>query len=280
MSITGKTKVAGVMGWPVGHSKSPALHNYWLSTHGIDGVYVPMAVEPARLADALQGLPALGFSGCNLTVPHKEAALKMVDRVTPEAERIGAINTVFVGQDSKLTGTNTDGFGFLANLKSAVPGLDPAGVKALVLGAGGAARAVCAALLDAGCRKVVIANRNQERATTLAGVLGGNAEAIAWDERHAALADTGLLINATSLGMTGQPALDIAIARLPRTGVVYDLVYAPLETPLLAAARAGGWKAVDGLGMLLYQAQAGFAGWFGVTPEITPELRAYVLSQP
>jgi shikimate dehydrogenase len=276
--ISGKARVAGVIGWPVGHSKSPALHGYWIARHGLDAAYVPLPVRPERLGEALKGLAALGFAGANVTVPHKEAVLRSVDAITPEAKRIGAINTLFIDSAGRITGANTDAFGFIASLRAAAD-VDASG-PAVVLGAGGAARAVCVALLEAGCRAVTVVNRSAARAETLARDLGGPISVRPWSERAAALKTARLLVNSTSLGMTGQPALDLALDHLPPEAVVNDLVYAPLETPLLAAARARGHRAVDGLGMLLYQAQAGFAGWFGLTPEVTAELRAHVLAQP
>jgi shikimate dehydrogenase len=274
--LSGRAKLAGVMGWPVAHSKSPALHGFWLRELAIDGAYVPLAVRPENLAQALKALPALGFSGVNLTVPHKEAALALVDEVETTARRIGAINCVTVDPAGRLLGSNTDAYGFLTNLTTAVPHLVLAGTTAVVLGAGGAARAVCVALTDAGAR-LRITNRNHARAAALAADLGGAIDVVAWEARHEALANAGVLVNTTSLGMQGQPPLTIDLAALPQTAVVNDIVYAPLETALLAAARARGLRCVDGLGMLLYQAQPAFARWFGVSPAVTPALRAHVL---
>ena len=278
MSVSGKARVAGVLGWPVGHSKSPRLHGYWLATHGIDGAYVPLPTPPATLAAAVRGLSALGFVGANVTVPHKETMLGLIDEITPTASRIGAINTLFIGNDGKIRGDNTDAFGFIQNLRATVPRFAVAAGPAVVLGAGGAARAVCVALADAGCKRIVLLNRTEQRARDVAKAAGSAVEPGPWSGRAAALDGAALLVNTTSLGMTGQPALDLALYRLPKTAVVYDLVYAPLETPLLSAARGRGHRTVDGIGMLLYQAQAGFAGWFGVKPEVTAELRAHVLA--
>ena len=277
--LTGKAKIAGVMGWPIGHSKSPGLHNYWIAELKLDGAYVPLAVKPEDLATALRALLALGFAGVNLTVPHKEEALRVVDAIDDIAQRIGAINTVIVTPDGKLRGTNTDAFGFMANLKAGAPQFRAEAAPAVVLGAGGAARAVCAALADAGCREIRLINRNRERAETLASRIGKAITVRDWAARSQELSDAGLLVNTTTLGMTGQPPLEIALDALPKTAVVHDIVYAPLETPLLATARTRGHHVVDGLGMLLYQAQPAFAAWFGVTPEVTPGLRAHVLGK-
>ncbi len=266
------------MGWPIAHSKSPAVYGYWLDHYGIEGSYVRLPVEPAGLADALKSLPERGFVGVNLTVPHKEAALDLVDEISPEARRIGAVNTIFVSEDGRLRATNTDAYGFTENLKAGAPGFDPSSGPAVVLGAGGASRAVCVALQDAGVPEIRLVNRTISRAETLAEKLGGNVKVAYLKDGGAQLENAGLLVNTTTLGMTGQPPLEIDIAKFTSTGVVTDIVYAPLETPLLVAARARGLRTVDGLGMLLYQAQAGFEGWFGYKPEVTPALRNHVLS--
>lgn len=273
---TGKTALSGVMGWPVSHSRSPVLHTHWLDRYGLDGAYVPLAVAPDRLEDALRGLPALGFRGCNLTLPHKEAALGLVDGVTDRARRIGAINTVTVREDGGLEGDNTDGFGFLENLRPA--SIDFARGPTIVLGAGGAARSILVALLDEGCPEIRLANRSFDRARLLAETLDGPVTALPWTERADALADARLLVNTTSQGMVGQPPLDLALDALPPDALVTDIVYTPLETPLLAAARARGNPTVDGLGMLLHQARPGFRAWFGIEPTVDAALRAAVLA--
>ena len=278
MSITGAAKLAGIMGWPVAHSRSPALHGYWLKELGIDGAYVPMAVKPEDLRRALQALPALGFAGCNLTIPHKEEALRAVDEYEPSAKRAGGVNTVVIRANGRIVGSSTDGFGFIAALRAELTGFNAASGPAVVLGAGGAARAIVAALLDEGAREVRLVNRTPERAARLAKELGGAVRGVAWEAREEALADASLLVNATSLGMEGQPALELALDELPRDAVVNDIVYVPLETPLLAAARARGNRCVDGLGMLLHQARPGFAAWFGVEPQVTEGLRQAVLA--
>jgi len=277
MTLTGRGRLAGVMGWPVTHSRSPRLHGYWLRRYSIDGAYVPLPVHPETVTAALRALPLLGFVGANVTVPHKESALAAVDRTTAEARRIGAVNTVVVADDGTLDGRNTDGFGFSENLRAAVPGWSARSGPAVILGAGGSARAVAATLADGGAPEIRLVNRTPERAERLAADLGGPFRVVAWNDRATALADAALLVNSTTLGMTGQPALDLELDRLPSGAVVNDIVYAPLETALLAAARARGNRVVDGLGMLLHQARPGFAAWFGVEPEVTPELRRFVL---
>jgi len=278
MSITGAATLAGVMGWPVAHSRSPALHGYWLQEYRIDGAYVPLPVRPENLRRALQALPLLGFAGCNITIPHKEAALKAVDDLDASARRAGAVNTVIVTASGALVGSNTDGFGFIENLRALVPGFHADAGPAVVLGAGGAARAVVAALLDDGAPEIRLVNRTPARAAALAKALGGNLRGVGWEERASALAGARLLVNATSLGMEGQPALELPLDELPRDAVVSDIVYVPMETPLLVAARRRGNLVVDGLGMLLHQARPGFKAWFGVMPEVSPGLRAAVLT--
>ncbi len=269
-------KTAGVIGWPVAHSRSPMIHGHWLARHGIAGAYVPFPVQPGRLPAALRGLAALGFAGCNVTVPHKEETLAIVDVADEVARRIGAANLVVVRPDGSLHGANTDAYGFLANLRDRAPGWRAVSGPAVVLGAGGSARAVVAALCDAGAPEVRLVNRTSERAEALAMALGGPVRALDWEFRHSALDGAALLVNTTTQGMHNQSALDLNLAALPAEAVVTDLVYVPLETPLLAAARARGNVAVDGLGMLLHQAVPSFEAWFGVRPEVTPALRAEI----
>lgn len=281
MRITGTTRLAGIMGWPVAHSRSPALHNFWLDEHGIDGAYVPLAVRPEQLEQALSALPVLGFRGCNLTIPHKQAALALVDRVEPLARRIGAMNTVIVAADGSLEGRNTDVYGFRENLRDNAADWQPNAGPAVVLGAGGAACAVVAALSEMGVCEFRLVNRTLARAERIAEDLAAPAGRVSvqpWQARDAALKDAGLLVNATSLGMTGEPELTIDLSRLPKHAVVADLVYVPLETALLAAARRRGHRCVDGLGMLLHQGRPGFAAWFGTPVQVTRELRAAVLA--
>lgn len=277
MIMTGKARLAGVLGWPVEHSRSPRLHGYWLRHHGIDGAYLPLPVRPERFKPAVRALVDLGFRGANVTVPHKLAACELADELSPRAAAIGAVNTL-VFADGRVFGDNTDGLGFLRNLQAGAPDWRPGDGPAVVLGAGGAARAVLVALRDAGVAEIRLANRTRATAEALAAELGACLRPLDWEAREAALADARLLVNTTSLGMTGQPPLELSLERLPAQAVVTDLVYAPLTTPLLAAAAARGNRAVDGLGMLLHQAVPGFAAWFGVEPEVTPALRDFVLS--
>lgn len=278
MILSGKTRLAAVIGWPVGHSKSPRLHNWWLERLGIDGAYVPLPVSPDRFEQVVRAMPHMGFAGCNITVPHKEAALALADVVDPVARRIGAANTLVFRADGTIEARNTDGFGFIENLRQGAPDWQPDAGPAVVLGAGGAARAVCVSLLDAGAPLIRLANRTRSRCETLAADLGGPIEVVDWPVTDAALDGANLLVNTTSLGMAGQPPLEIALSPLPVSALVTDIVYAPLETALLKMARQRGNPVVDGLGMLLHQARAGFSAWFGVLPEVTEELRAFVLS--
>jgi len=275
IEIRGTTRVAGLMGWPVRHSRSPQLHGYWLAEHGIDGAYVPLPVEPTRLETALRALPALGFIGVNITVPHKASALSLVDRVNPIARRAGAVNTVVVQPDGTLEGRNTDAFGFLAALEQDAPQWQ-ADRPAVVLGAGGSARAVIVALIDAGLTEIRVINRTRAKAEALQE-LGPSVRVIEWDKRSAALDGAGLVVNTTTLGMAGQPALELDLRALPGDAVVNDIVYSPLETPLLSTARGRGNPVVDGLGMLLHQARPAFHAFFGLDPTVTPALRTYVL---
>ena len=275
MGLTGRARIAGIMGWPVAHSRSPLLHGHWLESCGIDGVYVPLAVPPHRFEAAFRALPDLGFRGCNVTLPHKEKALELADHVDDLSMRIGAANTIVVGDDGALAARNTDAFGFLENLKSQAPGWRT-DRPVLVLGAGGSSRAVIVALLDAGVDEVRVANRTRERAAALGERFGPALAVVSWKERDVAVDGAGLVVNTTQLGMTGQPALDLALDGLDGEAVVCDLVYAPLVTDLLHRARQRGNATVDGLGMLLHQARPGFAAWFGVDPPVTSDLRAIV----
>jgi shikimate dehydrogenase len=276
MILSGKAKVAGIFGWPIAHSRSPRLHGFWLERHGIDGIYVPLAVAPENFEAAFRALPALGFRGVNITVPHKEAALAACDEVDPQAQRIGAVNTVVIDPSGQLIGSNTDAFGFIENLRGSSRWEAAAG-PAVVLGAGGAARAIAVALIVAGAPEVRIANRTRSRAESLAEDLGEGVAVVDWDARADALADAALLVNATTLGMDGHEPLDMDLENLPKRAVVTDIVYTPLQTKLLADAAARGNPTVDGLGMLLYQAQPGFEQWFGVRPEVDDALRRFVL---
>ncbi len=276
MTLSGKALLAGVIGWPVGHSRSPRLHGYWLERHGIDGAYLPLAVRPEDFAEVLRALPRMGFRGANVTVPHKEQALALADHVEPLARRIGAVNTLVVAPDGSLEGRNTDAFGFLENLRQGRPGFKGGQGPAVVLGAGGAARAVIAALQDEGCPEIRLLNRTQGRAEEVAAALGGPVTVLPWESRAEALDGAALLVNTTTLGMSGQPPLELRLEALPVTALVTDIVYAPLQTPLLLAAAARGNPVVDGLGMLLHQARPGFAAWFGVMPAVDDGLRRFV----
>lgn len=275
--ISAQARVAGVMGWPVGHSLSPRLHGYWLDRYGIDGAYVPLPVRPDSIASAIAALPLLGFAGANVTIPHKEAALAAADETSAAARRIGAVNTLVVRDDGSVLGDNTDGFGFAESLKETAPEWRASTGVATVIGAGGAARAVVATLIDGGAPEVRLVNRTREKAETLATEFDGPCRAVPWSERAAALADTALAVNTTSLGMVGEPPLDLDLDQLPPDAIVADIVYRPLRTALLDEASRRGNRAVDGLGMLLHQARPGFAAWFGVEPEVTPALRRHVL---
>ena len=275
--LTGKAKVAGVIGWPVGHSRSPRLHGYWLEQYGIDGAYVPLPVPPGRLEEVVRALAVAGFRGANVTIPHKEDAFRACDVVEDSARRAGAVNTL-VFEDGRIIGSNTDGWGFLENLREQVPGWEATAGTVVILGAGGAARAIAAALLDAGCPRLVIVNRNTARAEALATALRRDGEEVGRISMAAALplSEAALLVNTTPLGMQGQPPLEIDLRPLPDTAVVADIVYVPLDTALLRAARARGLRVAEGLGMLLHQGRPGFQRWFGVMPAVDTALRAHV----
>jgi shikimate dehydrogenase len=276
MTHTDRFLLAGVMGDPVMHSRSPKLHNYWLAKYGLTGAYMPLAIAREHLRAALRALPALGFSGCNLTIPHKEAALKIVDMVDPLARRIGAVNCVVVATDGSLEGQNHDAFGYIESVREAQPGWRADTGPIVVIGAGGGARAVLVGLIDQGAREIRLVNRTLARAEALANELSDSITALSWEERERALEDAAMLINATNQGMVGEPPLDLAIDRLPVSALVSDIVYIPRETALIAAARTRGNPMVNGLGMLLHQARPAFQAWFGIMPEVTPELRAMI----
>ena len=270
-SLTGAARLAGVLGNPVAHSRSPRLHGHWLQRHGIDGAYVPLPVPPENFARAVRGLADCGFRGANVTIPHKLAAFDVCDSVDATARRAGAVNTL-VFAEGRILGSNTDGFGFLESIREQAPGWAATDGPAVLLGAGGAARAVAAALLDAGCPRLILVNRTAARAEALARDLGGPVDVA----DTAPLGGAALLVNTTSLGMAGHGTLSLDLAPLLSHAIVADIVYVPLETPLLAQARARGLRAVDGLGMLLHQARPGFAAWFGVEPQVDAALRAFV----
>lgn len=278
VAIDGETRLAGVLGWPVNHSRSPRLHNFWIARHGVNGAYLPLPVVPDAFASAVRALSDLGFAGANVTLPHKLAALELCDQIDDVASRIGAVNTLMFGANNGISGTNTDAAGFLDNLIDAAPDIDLGRDAVTILGAGGAARAVIVALLDAGAGEIRIANRSESRAASLAEEFGAKCIAVPWSERAAALDGIGLLVNTTSLGMKGQPPLDLSLQDLPKRALVNDIVYDPLTTPLLRAAAARGNLSVDGLGMLLHQARVGFHAWFGVEPNVDDALRRHVAS--
>lgn len=280
MILTGNVRMAGVLGWPVAHSRSPRLHNYWLNQYGIDGAYLPLPVKPEDFETVLRCLPRMGFVGCNITVPHKEAAFAVADERDESSRRIGAVNTIYFTPRGRLIGSNTDSFGFLENLRAGAPEWHASAGPAVVIGAGGAARALIVALIDQGVPELRLVNRTPARSERLAADLGGPISVIEWDKRAEALDGAAFLVNATTQGMVGQPPLDLDLAHLPKTALVNDIVYMPLETPLLLAAHARGNPIVDGLGMLLHQGRPGFKAWFGREPEITPELRRFVLEGP
>ena len=270
--------IAGLLGWPVAHSRSPVIHNHWLAQHGIPGRYVLFPVPPEKLEAAVRGLAALGLRGCNVTTPHKQAIFPLLDRVDDLAQRIGAVNTVVVEKDGTLTGFNNDGNGFIQSLRDADPNWRPDSGPILVLGAGGAARAVVASLAAQGAKEIRLANRTQDKADAIAQAVGPLVKVVPWDAREDALDGITMLANATSLGSAGKPPLPMSLDRLPKGALVGDLIYVPPETPLLAAARARGNVTVNGLGLLLNQARPAFNAWFGVMPEITPQLRAAILA--
>ena len=273
MALSDRFLLAGVMGWPVMHSRSPLLHNFWFKQHGLAGTYVPLAIEPRGLAAALRALHPLGFAGVNLTIPHKQHAMTLVDEVDTVAVRIGAISCVVVRPDGTLFGSNNDCYGFIHNLKQEQPGWRAGAGPIVVLGAGGGARAVCYGLLQEGAREIRLVNRTLARAKGIAAEFGDVIEALSWEERHDALEGAAMVVNATSQGMSGQPALDIRLDQLPKGALAADIIYVPLETPFLAAARMRGNRTVNGLGMLLHQGRPAWKAWFGIDTQVTPELR-------
>jgi shikimate dehydrogenase len=268
--------LAAVMGWPIAHSRSPLLHNYWFRKHGLAGTYVPLAIKPENLVAALRALHPLGFAGCNLTIPLKQSAMTIVDDVDTVAKRIGAISCVVVKVDGSLAGTNNDWYGFVRNLKQEQPGWRADAGPAVVLGAGGGSRAVCYGLMQEGAREIRLVNRTLARAQAIAGEFGGPIKALPWESRHDVLEGAAMVVNATSQGMVGQPALDVRLDKLPKGALAADIIYIPLETPFLAAARARGNRTVNGLGMLLHQGRPAWKAWFGIDTEVTAELRSLV----
>jgi shikimate dehydrogenase len=276
--MANKFVMAGVMGWPVAHSRSPVIHNHWIRQYGLQGAYGLFPVQPDKLEDAIRGLPALGLAGCNVTIPHKVNAMKLMDVVDPLAQRMGAINTIVVTPEGALHGFNNDGYGYIQCLRDAKPDWKANAGPVTVLGAGGAARAVVLSLLDQGATEIRLINRTRAKAQALADEFGAGIQVFDWSERNEALAGIALLVNTTNQGMHGQPELELQLDRLPTTALVSDAIYIPLETSLLKAARLRGNATVNGLGMLLNQARPAFHAWFGVNPEITPELHQAIMA--
>jgi len=268
--------LAAVMGWPISQSRSPMLHNHWFAEHGLAGAYVPLAIRPEGLRAALRALPALTFSGCNLTIPHKQEAMRIVDEVDITATKIGAISCVVARPDGTLSGSNNDWYGFVHNILDFVPDWRADTGPVAVMGAGGGARAVVYGLMERGAREIRLCNRTHARALNLAKDFGGPINVLPWNERHACLDGVAMLVNATSQGMIGQPPLDLALDRLPKDALVNDIIYIPRETPLIEAARARGNRTVTGLGMLLHQGIPAWKAWFGIKPKVTAELRAKI----
>ena len=272
------TPLAAVLGWPVAHSRSPRLHGHWLARYGIKGHYVPLPVAPEHLAEVLRAMPRMGFVGANVTIPHKESVLALADVVTDRAALIGAANTLIFRPDGKIHADNTDGYGFIANLRQGAPGWIPERGPAAVSGAGGAARAVVASLLESGVPELRISNRTRIRAEQIKAEFGAKVVVYDWAQAGNMLEGAVTVVNATSMGMDGKPALRLPLDALVPGALATDLVYTPLMTPFLTEAQARGCQIVDGLGMLLHQAAPGFERWFGHRPEVDEDLRAAVLA--
>lgn len=268
-----KFHLAGVMGWPVMHSRSPLMHNYWLEQQGMAGCYVPLAIEPGRLEAALRALHPLNFSGCNVTIPHKQEAMRIVDEVDDVARLIGAVSCVAVRPDGSLFGTNNDWRGFLGNLKDNFPDWRADTGPVTVIGGGGGSRAICHALIHSGAKEIRLVNRTFEKAEAIAAAFGPPIRPLRWEDRHDSLAQAALVVNTTSQGMVGMPPLDLRLDLLPSGALVADIIYTPLESPLLSAARARGNPTLNGLGMLLHQGVPAWRLWFGVEPKVTQELK-------
>ena len=275
--MTDKVKLAGVIGQPIAHSRSPHLHGHWLKRYGISGHYIPMEVAQSDLKSVLETLPKMGFQGVNVTLPHKEAVLELADSVTDRAALIGAANTLTFTADGRIQADNTDGVGFLANIQDYVPEWSAKSGPCVVFGAGGASRAIIAALSQAGAPLIRVTNRTRARSDALKDHFGAKIEVVDWVQAGNVLDDASLLVNTTSLGMQGKSALRVPLDGLRPETVVTDIVYTPLETELLRTAKAAGCRTVDGLGMLLHQASPGFERWFGTAPEVDMNLRKAVL---
>ena len=265
--------MAGVMGWPVLHSRSPLMHNYWMAQQGLAGTYVFLEIKPGALEAALRAMHPLGFYGCNLTIPHKLDAMTIVDEVDDVARKIGAISCVVVREDGSLFGTNNDWLGFIGNLKQQQPAWRADAGPVAVIGAGGGGRAVCYALLQQGATEIRLINRTSEKAAAIAGEFGGPIQVLPWADRHDALDGVAMAVNVTSQGMVGEPALDLRLDRLSQSALAADIIYTPLESAFLAAARERGNRTINGLGMLLHQGPPAWKMWFDVEPTVTAELR-------
>lgn len=278
MANSDRFLLAAVMGWPIAQSRSPMLHNYWFEKHGLAGSYVPLAIKPEGLQAALRALPSLLFAGCNLTIPHKQEAFRIVDEVDDIAKKIGAISCVIVRPDGTLAGTNNDWYGFVHNILEFVPDWRADAGPVAVMGAGGGARAVVYGLMNRGAKQILLCNRTQARAETLAKEFGGPITVVPWEERHNCLDGCAMLVNATSQGMIGhgQAPLDLKLDKLPKSALVSDIIYIPRETPLIQVARERGHRTVTGLGMLLHQGIPAWKAWFGIEPKVTAELRAKI----
>lgn len=274
--ISGHAKIAAIIGNPVGHSLSPMIHRYWLDQYSIDGAYVPFKVESADVVMVLDAMQRMGFIGGNVTIPHKEAVAAIVAHQTPAAKKIGAVNTLIRGSDGAWIGDNTDGYGFYHNLKMHYPHKTAALKTAMIIGAGGAARAIIFALIEARLERVVVVNRTPDRARILAKEFDSVTVAD-WNEAHTIMAECDIIINTTNLGMTGQSELELSLNHAPSHAIIADIVYRPLMTAWLRQAQSCGRDVLTGIGMLLHQAVPGFEAWFGVRPEVTPELQAHVL---
>jgi shikimate dehydrogenase len=276
MAAPDRFLLAAVMGWPISQSRSPMLHNFWFAQHGLQGSYVPLAIPPEQLGQALRALPALNFAGCNLTIPLKQDAMQIVDEVDITAKKIGAMSCVVVRNDGSLAGSNNDWYGFTYNILDFVPDWRADAGPVAVMGAGGGARAVVYGLLERGAKEIRLCNRTHARALKLAADFGGPITVLKWEQRHDAVDGCAMLVNATNQGMVGQNALDLRLDKLPRTALVNDIIYNPRQTPLIEAAQARGNRTVTGLGMLLHQGIPAWRAWFGIEPKVTAELRAKI----
>ena len=273
MKHTDQFLLAGVIGFPIMHSRSTLMHNYWLEKNQLVGRYVPLAIHPKHLEGALRGLHPLGFSGCNVTIPHKQTCMPFLDELSPAAKAMGAVSCIHARADGSLYGTNNDAFGFIRNLKASNPNWRADADPITVIGAGGGSRAICYGLIQEGAKEIRLVNRNLERAQALASSLGPQIKPLPWSQLNESLSGAKTLVNTTSLGMVGQPALEIDLSDLDQSALVTDIIYIPLETDLLKAAKAKGHPVTNGLGMLMHQGPLAWKLWFGIEPEVTDELR-------